>query len=226
MVAKILNYINLISKYIFLSIIAIIVCFILFIIFRITYIEVFDLRGYNPKERNVIVFNDNIDSVQNSIKKVNTILSVKDKSNFAYDINKNTLVVSSELGRKEFNISDLNVQLHGEDLSLFIASNDRKKFIKEVLFLNNNYLYHCYKRGNNYLFWYRNIDMGDAQTDMVRFIVFAEDKSEIEDLLEDNFVYGGYGKNFGYKVLDKKGKLYLLANKNAEIWEQNSKSAW
>ncbi len=63
--------------------------------------------------------------------------------------------------------------------------------------------------------------MADRQEDLNRFVVYAKNKSKIKDLFENNFVKAAWGGkyNLAYKIIDHKGNLFLLAQKNAEIWE-------
>ncbi|MDP3013623.1 MAG: hypothetical protein Q8M92_05225, partial [Candidatus Subteraquimicrobiales bacterium] len=73
-------------------------------------------------------------------------------------------------------------------------------------YLNKNYLTRCNLENRQFQYLYRdNIYMADRQTDLERFVVFSTSEQEI---------------NLNrYKILDKRKNLYLLADKDAKIWE-------
>jgi len=104
----------------------------------------------------------------------------------------------------------------------FIDVTRSNEFVQLIKYLNENYITRCNYEKGHYLYLYRdNIYMADRQRDLQRFIVFAKDKTEIEDLLEDNFVNAAHGGeyNLAYKIIDQKDNLFLLTHKDAEIWE-------
>ncbi len=83
---------------------------------------------------------------------------------------------------------------------------DRVRFIKLVSFLDTNYLGWCNYKDNLLIYHYRDyIYMADRQTDLQRYVVYAKSEQEIN--LNQ------------YKILDKAKNLYLLASKDANIWE-------
>ncbi len=177
----------------------------------------------NPKERNVISFKNNIDSVAFAIERMNDILDRSDINNyFFYSIDNNILYVKGVTNKslKAGNITD-TLLYKSEALSL-INNHRRKEFVKLLGLLNQNYLDRCDYESGNYIYLYRNnIYMADRQKDLQRFVVFAKDKDEIKNLLEDNFVNAAHGGkyNLAYKIIDQKENLFLLAHKDAEIWE-------
>ena len=161
----------------------------------------FIYKGNNPKERNTISFKNNIDSVLNAMEKMNHIL---DSSNineyFFYAIDKDILYIN---GVKVGFITDTT--LYKNEAISFIDTIRRKNFVNLSFFLHQNFLDRCDYEDGNYIYLYRaNIDMGDRQKDLDRYVILEND---IKDINLNK-----------YKILDKKGSLFLLADKDAEIW--------
>lgn len=181
------------------------------------------MRVINPKERNVIIFEGKIDSVACAIQEINNYLITYDNINLSYGISQEgyLYVDTSNTIKKVGNINDTT--LYNSDLLLFFDEKEKsKEFINLAFFLYKNHLSNVIKRKDKYLYYYRNnVYMADKQEDMLRYIVYANNKSAINDLLEDKFVktiYGGIS-NLGYKIIHQRGNLFLLANKDAKIWE-------
>ena len=160
---------------------------------------------YNPKERNRFVFNDNINAVADNIIAMNVILIKTQKQNYIYAIDSNQIYINEnkQYASKLGLITD-SLLFENKALS-FINSPDRKRFIGLAKCLNDNYLSRCDIENGHPIYMYRaDIFMGDSQTDLFRYVVFANSEKEI-DLNR-------------YKILDKHRNLYLLANKDAKIW--------
>lgn len=162
---------------------------------------------YNPKERNILSFNSDFDSVFSSIKEMNHIL---DSSNideyFFYAIEKNVLYVKSVNNKLQKIGSVKDTLLYKNELMSFVDTIKRKDFVNLSSFLEQNFLDRCDYENGNYFYLYRaNIYMADRQKDLMRYVILA---NNIKDINLKK-----------YKVLDNKGKLFLLANKDAEIWE-------
>lgn len=179
----------------------------------------------NPKERNILVFEDNIKDIEDSISALNNILDITKLQGCIYVIdNDNKLVI---IGNKfaDRNIGFLNdTTIYKSDSLDFIKITDRFKFIELVRYLYKNKISQCNIEDNQAVYWYRDdIYMADMQEDLDRFVIYAENDEQIKNLLEDVFVPAASGGkyNLGYKILDKKSKLYLLARKNARIWADN-----
>ena len=177
----------------------------------------------NPKERNILSFKSNIDSVFYKIKEMNSILKTTTKKYFIFGINKKNILFIEDSTHKIKDVGFIfDTLLYKSELLKFINSKKRSSFVKDVIFLNNNFLTQCNEKKGKYLYSYRaNMYMADRQEDLQRYVVYAKDKSEIEFLLKDNFINAASGGkyNLAYKILDHKGNLYLLAHKDAEIWE-------
>ena len=177
----------------------------------------------NPKERNVITFKNNLDNVAFAIEKMNGILAKTKKNFFIYGVDgKNVLFIENSA----HNIEDVGLltdtTLCKDSLLLFIDTLQRAEFVQLANYLKENFITRCNRENGKYIYLYRDdVYMADRQEDLQRFIVFAKHKAEINDLLEDNFVNAAYGGkyNLAYKIIDQKGNLFLLAHKDAEIWE-------
>jgi len=160
----------------------------------------------NPKERIKLDFNNSINAVAESIKEMNKILIKTKKQNYVYAIDSNQLYINEnkQYANKLGLLTD-NFLFENKSLS-FIDTSDRKHFISLATYLNENYLSRCDIENGQMIYIYRaDIYMGELQTDLFRYAVFANSKQEI-DLTR-------------YKILDSSGNLYLLADKNAKIWE-------
>ncbi len=156
------------------------------------------LKLSNPKERNIITFESEIDSVTISIQEMNDLLTKYRKS-----------------------IND-TLSYQNEALSFFETVNEKKKFIDLTKFLFKNHLSGILRQTNKYLYYYRDkIYMADRQEDLWRYIIYLENMSAIKYLLKDDFVKAAHGGtyNLSFKVIDQKGNLFLLAHKDAKIWE-------
>lgn len=173
----------------------------------------------NPKERNKLIFNDNISSVTDSVIAMNNILLKSKNGLFTYGIDVD--MNNADRNDNEFflYIDDSSNSVHNAGIitdSLlykskwldFIDSSERKRFVNLALYLNKNYLSSCNFENGQLVYMYRaDIYMADRQTDLDRFVVFANSEQNI-DLNR-------------YKILDKLRNLYLLADKNAKIWSSD-----
>lgn len=176
----------------------------------------------NPKERNIISFKNNVDSVGLAIQKLNKILERKGKKHFVYGIDESNILFIEDSSNKIKDVGLLtDKNLQKESILSFIVGTQRNEFIQFIRFLKQNYITRCNHEKGHYIYLYRDdIFMADRQRDLQRFIVFAKDKAEIENLLEDDFVNAAHGGkyNLAYKILEQNDNLFLLANKDAEIW--------
>jgi len=171
---------------------------------------------YNPKERNKIVFKNSNADVQDSLSSLMILLNKMpvDKYNnnlvefYIGDSNEisinysETLKTDSFLIKKYFSIKEL------EPLNI----EEQNRFINLVLYLKSNYLFKCefYKNINQIEYCYREIKINnDYQDDLFRIIMFSHSCNYIDNNL--------------YKIIDKKGNLFLCAIKDAKIWEGNNK---
>ncbi len=165
-------------------------------------------RLENPKERNSISFKDNIDSVSIAIEEINHILDSSKVRNFfwyAASSDENYLYVDQNSREKVGLLTDTTLY-KSEDL-FFIQ--EKKEFIRLVIFLENNNISRCDYENGDYIYLYRNnIYMADRQKDLWRFIMLTDD---IRNINLDK-----------YKVLDNKGNLFLLADKDAEIYDTST----
>lgn len=177
----------------------------------------------NPKERNVISFKNDVDSVAFAIENLNKIFKNRIQKPFIYGIDESSvLFIEDSLNNNKYIGLITDETLEHEYLLPFVDISKRDEFVQLVKYLYKNHIYRCnYKKGH-YLYLYKDdIYMADRQEDLQRFIVFAKNKAEIENLLEDNFVKAAHGgkDNLSYKIIDQKDNLFLLAPKDAEIWE-------
>jgi hypothetical protein len=160
----------------------------------------------NPVQRNKLIFKDSLHAVEDSINIMNEILFKTGKGKYMFVVDSNYLYVNDSLN----NISKIGLLsdtlTYKSELLFFIDKTERRRFVNLVLFLNQNYIGWCYLRYDQFVYMYRaDIYMADRQKDLERFVIFATSKQEI-DLTR-------------YKILDSSGNLYLLADKNAKIWE-------
>lgn len=199
-------------------------------LFLYVFYMLFIFKGYNPQERNKLVFEDDIQSVEDSITVFNNL--VKDYYYFWYAVDRDdfkewkyeNLILFLETKENESNkIGYLKDSLLYKKIdTLRYKLNNPERFVSIILSFYKNHLYSVIKNGDLLLFLYReDIDMGDRQEDLERYVVFVKDKSDLEYLLKDNFVNAASGGsyNLAYKIIDHKANLYLLAHKNAKIWE-------
>ncbi len=170
----------------------------------------------NPKERNKLVFEDSINSVNDSVNAMNELLLKTGRQFYIYaidvdmnnvDRNENDFFLyvddTSHSAQKVGIITDS--LLYKSKLLEFIDTLARKRFVSLALYLNKNYLSSCDIENGNPIYMYKSdIYMADRQTDLFRYVVFANSEQEI-DLNR-------------YKILDKHRNLYLLADKEAKIW--------
>lgn len=176
-------------------------------IFLIILINISCSRLNNPKERNIILFSNNTDSVIYAIKEMNNILdSAKIKEYFFYAIDREALYVANNLNKSQ-RIGSIKDTLLDESILLsFLDLDKRKRFINIVLYLHSNHIDRCDYENNNFIYLYRsNIYMADRQKDLMRYVVLVNSIKDI-DLNK-------------YKVLNNKNNLFLLVDKDAEIWE-------
>lgn len=166
--------------------------------------------GQDNVERNKIVFNDPIPVVEDSIKAIQKLLEKLPEAKVTnyYITNSGKLAVNSEI-IGEFKELKTNQQLD----TVKVFQNFTKKEIQELLnlvsFLKKNFIESTYKdiRMNEYIFSYRRTEANEFNDN--RDIMLVENKS---DTLNGSFV--------SYKrILDRKGKLILVAPKDAVIYE-------
>jgi len=176
----------------------------------------------NPKDRNVISFKNDVDSVAFAIEKLNIIFKKNKKEHFVYGIDENEILFIKDSSGSIRDIGLLTDKtVVNKSLLSFIDTSRRNEFVKLIQYLNKNYITRCNYKNGHYLYLYKNdIYMADRQRDLQRYIVFAKNKAEIENLLEDNFAKAAHGGkyNLAYKIIDQKDSLFLLAHKDAEIW--------
>ena len=159
----------------------------------------------NPKERNKIVFKDSAYAVADSIKVMNELLFKTGRVYYIYAIDNNKLFINDnrQYAKELGTLSDTS--LYKNRWLAFIDTSERKHFVALTKYLNDNYLSRCDIENGQPIYMYRaDIYMADRQTDLDRFIVFVNSEQEI-DLNH-------------YKILDRSRKLYLLADKDAKIW--------
>ena len=176
----------------------------------------------NPKERNFLVFQDNIKDIENSISVLNSILNTTKFHGYIYGIDNDKILYIEGSNNAIIKIGFVNdTAIYKSDSLDFIKKTDRFKFVELVRSLYENKISRCNIENNQVFYLYRDdIYMADMQEDLDRFVIYAENDEQIRNLLEDVYVPAASGGtyNLGYKILDKKGKLYLLARKNARIW--------
>lgn len=156
----------------------------------------------NLKERNKLVFIDNINLVVDSIIQMNDLVMNINQENFNW-----TVTSTGEFYINSINVGSLydDALINKKELNCF-EYDEKIKFISLVEFLSKNYITRCDREGVRIIYMYRtNIYMADLQVDLFRYIVVENDEKNINKLI--------------YKILDRKGKLYLLADKKAKIWE-------
>ncbi len=181
------------------------------------------LKLSNPKERNIITFESEIDTITTSIQEMNGLLTKYRKIGFSYIIsNDSCLFVETLEKMKKVGCINDTLSYQNEALSFFETVNEKKKFIDLTKFLFKNHLSGILRQTNKYLYYYRDkIYMADRQEDLWRYIIYLENMSAIKYLLKDDFVKAAHGGtyNLSFKVIDQKGNLFLLAHKDAKIWE-------
>ncbi len=161
----------------------------------------------NPKDRNTLVFNDNIDSVIQSIEKLNKIITASGRKFYVYAVEDNHLYVEdgirSSVAR---NLGNLNDSLVFSNISLhFIRDEDSRDFVRLVAYLYKNHIDRCDVVNNRCIYSYRSeLYMADRQKDLMRYIVLSD-------------TINGFDSN-RFKVLERHNNLSLLADKDARIY--------
>jgi len=171
------------------------------------------MRVINPKERNKLIFKNKIEAVIDSILIMNKIASRIYFNDFAFAVSDSNELyfINYQSHKSSRKIGVLSDSLLFKNDSLnFLDEIDKKRFLKLCDYLNKNYLERCDVRNNHIAYTYRaNIYMADWQTDLDRLVVIADSIADI-DLIQ-------------YKIIDKYKDLYLLANKDAKIYEGENK---
>ena len=167
------------------------------------------MRVINPKERNILTFENNIEEVYDSILIMNKIISKSYFNDFAFAVSDSNKLyfINYQLHKGSCAIGTLSDSLLYQKESLnFLNKDDIKRFLILCDYQNRNYLSRCDVRNNRIEYTYRaNIYMADWQTDLNRIVVVVDSIIDI-DLTT-------------YKILDNYKNLYLLANKEARIYE-------
>jgi hypothetical protein len=173
---------------------------------------------YNPKERNKIVFKENVIEVQDSLLAFESILNkmpvYKDDLVQIRVFDKNVLYVNF---KRISNIDSLLAIIkNNKDYSIKelepLSNMEQKRFLHLVIFLKNNYLYDCeYFKVTNFLecLYRESGHLGDYYDDLLRFVSFSNSSKSFDSNI--------------YKILDKKENLILYAEKEAKIWEGENK---
>jgi len=156
----------------------------------------------NPKERNKLVFIDDLNMVVDSINQMNKLVTKMNQEYFSW-----TVTPSGE-----FYINSTNVGYITDDSLInkkeynYLENNEKIIFINLVKFLSKNYITKCDKESGRIMYMYRtNIYMADKQVDLFRYIIVAKNEKDIDTRI--------------YKILDRKENLFLLSDTNAKIWE-------
>jgi hypothetical protein len=168
----------------------------------------------NPKVRNKLVFKDDIEIVKDSILEFgklmknfdNRYLYIIERGDFEDYSYKNYRLFLDNDNLKSIEIGYLTDTNLYKRINSVNKINNPKRFVSLVLFLEKNQLNSARKINGKLFFSYRShFYMADRQKDLIRYVVLVKDIRDI-DLNK-------------YKVLDNKGSLFLLADKDAEIWE-------
>ena len=197
-------------------ILILIISLILFLLYYFFFHVLRNKYPYNPKERNKIVFKNSIADVRDSLSSLMILLNkmpvdkhnnnlvefcIGDSDEISINYSE-TLKTDSFFIIKKYSINEL------EPLTV----EEQNQFIRLVLYLKSNYLFRCdfYKNINQLEYCYReHPHKGDYHTYLLRFIILNNSSHQIDT-------------NW-YKILDKKGDLFLCAYKEAIIWEGENK---
>lgn len=183
--------------------------FILFVIICIG-LSLASCTSQKNEERNMIVFNDPVPVVEDSIRAMQKLLDKlpdADVINY-YITNSGKLAVNSEtIGKFE----RLKTNQKMDTIRSFqnFSREESQEFLNLVLFLKKNFIESAYKdlKLNMYLFDYRGME--SVEYNSLRELMLVDNKS---DTLNGDFI--------SYKrILDRKGKLILVAPKDAVIYE-------
>jgi hypothetical protein len=162
----------------------------------------------NPKGRNKLVFIDSRNAVVDSINVMNEILLRTNKENYIYAVDSYQLYINdyTQYAQKVGLITDS--LLFKSKWLTFIDTLERKRFVNLAMYLNKNYLSRYDIENGQPVYLYRaDIYMADRQADIERVVVLVNSEKDI---------------NLNrYKILNSFENLFLLANKDAKIWESN-----
>lgn len=175
---------------------------------------------HNPKERNHLVFKDDIAAVADSVEAMSNLLLKTGKEYRIYTVTagdgndldspdriRYLYLFNDSIGVQNIGLITDSTLYKNAHLS-FIDSASRKRFVNLAYYLSQNELDDCGIYNGLPLFLYRdNIYMADYQTDLRRMVVFTKS----ENLINLNEL----------KILDKSNNLYLISEKDAKIWSDS-----
>ena len=166
-----------------------------FVVFLVLTTVCSSCKNEQESQRNKINFKASTDSIENSIKTINSVMDKLESSgavNYFFDIDDNFYVNSTQLGKIDtIDYDNLNVLNK-------LTSEEKKKFISNVLFLKGNHLSSSFKDKPStcYLYSYREVD--DKSFNMNRDIFLKAEDKNYETLFAKR------------KVLDVKKNLVLI----------------
>jgi len=166
------------------------------------------MKVENPKERNRLVFADDVASVADSMRVLDSMLLGTYKRHYIYAVDGGYLYVTdNELNVVKIGLLSDSALYQSPKLSC-IDLPDRKRFISLIRFLKRNFLLRCDVRGFQPEYLYRDdIYMADWQTDLKRKVILLRPEERVD--------------TSRFKVLDVQYDLYLLADKDARVWSSD-----
>ncbi|RKR82455.1 hypothetical protein BDD43_2635 [Mucilaginibacter gracilis] len=156
----------------------------------------------NPVERNTIVFRNNTNHVQDSLIRMNELMRKLPGSNgcnISYEFNEDTIKINGCPGRTQDEIK--------ADSSIAYSKfnrNEKSEFISLAHYLKRNYITAGYSYYNTKLWMYTYRELSDIDFHDSRDIAIIEN-ADVAIVTQQS------------KILDRKGKIYLLSDKGAKI---------
>ena len=167
----------------------------------------------NPPERNKIVINVSPNELEDSLKVFEPLIIKIPMHEFGFYmyeiIDSNNLKIRIKLNDNNcIDIkSTLNSPINNIEIFKKFTKPELNRFLKLIIFFNKNHLYTCQFSNETkaFTFDYRmmKVNNGDWQYDLYRYIYYST----------NNTIY-----EHGFRKMDKKGHLYLLAHYDSHIW--------
>jgi hypothetical protein len=172
--------------------------------------SLFIKKPFNPKERNIIIFEVSPSTIEDSLKAFEPLMSkipIDEFGDIRYE-NRDSVSVTINNTYIDFNKTLTDTNNNIEVLKDF-SKQELNRFINLIIFFKKNHLSNCDydKESNSFMFDYRaykEIKNSDWQYDLIRHVYFSTN-----NILYDDDIF---------KELDKKGNLYLIVSKDAHIW--------
>ena len=172
--------------------------------------SLFIKKPFNSNERNKIVMNISPNVIEDSLKVFELLINKIPQNEFGSINYENKDSISVTINNTYININKtLNDTINNIGVLKNLSKQERNRFLNLIIFFKNNHLSNCEytNKSNSFIFDYRaykEIKNSDWQNDLIRHMYFSTKNIP-------------YEKKIFYE-LDKKGNLFLIVAKDADIW--------